>query len=81
MINKTNDKSIYEYYMRGFNDELHGTSSICSEHDIENIAYRLGAAHAIMGDDNHSFDKLSKDEILTTIKKIYENADDTGRVS
>lgn len=62
------DKSLLEWYMKGFNDELKGTSSTVSDHEIENRAYGLGALHAVVGDDVRSVDYLSDEEILKLIK-------------
>ena len=63
------DKSLLEWYMKGFFDELHGTSSTMSYNEIENRAYRLGALHIIVGDDVRSVDYLSDEETLKLIKK------------
>jgi len=63
------DKSLLDWYMKGFNDELRGSSSVVSDYELENKAYRLGALHAIFGDDMASLDLLSKGEILKQIKK------------
>jgi hypothetical protein len=63
------DKSLLDWYMKGFNDELRGSSSIVSDSELENKAYRLGALHAIFGDDMKSIDQLTKGEILKQIKK------------
>ena len=62
------DKSLLKWYMKGFNDELHGTSSIVSDNELENEAYSLGASHAIIGDDVRSVDYLSNEKILKLIK-------------
>ena len=64
------DKSLLEWYMKGFNDELGGTSSTVSDNEIENRAYGLGALHAIVGDDVRSFDNLSDEETLKLIKEL-----------
>ena len=56
--------------MRGFNDELKGTSSILPNNDIlVKNAYSLGADHAILGDEMTSIDLLTQEEILKLIRK------------
>ena len=63
------DASLIKCYHKGFSDELDGSSSIVSDDDVENNAYKLGALHAIVGDDVRSVDYLSDEEILKLIKK------------
>jgi len=63
------DKSLMEWYMKGFHDELYGTSTVESVNPLENKAYSIGSAHAIMGDDNRSFDELTTEQILEIIKR------------
>ena len=65
------DKSLLEWYVKGFKDELNGTSSIESENRIENRAYMIGALDAVCGDDVTSIDRKSDEEILTLIKKYF----------
>jgi hypothetical protein len=60
--------NLLKWYMKGFNDELKGSSTIESENKIEMIAYKLGAEHAIIGDDVSSIDNLSNDDIIKMIK-------------
>jgi len=67
------DSGLIEWYMRGFGDELKGTTSTVSDSFMENQAYKLGATHALLGDDVSSFDKKTDDEILMEIKDPYEN--------
>lgn len=62
------DKKLLEWYYKGFKDELWGSTTTESNEPIENVAYRLGAAHAIIGDDIRDVDYLSKKEILKLIK-------------
>lgn len=62
------DDNLLDWYMKGFDDELRGTSTVESENKIEMIAYRLGAQHAIIGDDVSSIDNLSNEEIISMIK-------------
>ena len=70
-FNESNDEddNLLDWYMKGFDDELRGTSTVESENKIEMIAYRLGAQHAIIGDDVSSIDNLSNEEIISMIKK------------
>ena len=58
---------ILRWYMRGFNDELKGTSTIVSDDKILNKAYSIGAEDAIIGDDIPSRDYRSDDEIIRQI--------------
>jgi high-affinity nickel permease len=62
------NENLLKWYMKGFNDELKGSSTIESENKIEMIAYKLGAQHAIIGDDVSSIDNLSNEEIISMIK-------------
>jgi hypothetical protein len=62
------NENLLKWYMKGFNDELRGSSTIESENKIEMIAYKLGAQHAIIGDDVSSIDNLSNEEIISMIK-------------
>ena len=66
------DKSLMEWYMKGFNDELYGTSTVESENKIENRAYMMGAMDAVVGDDMPEMDYRSDEEILTLIKKTLK---------
>lgn len=63
------DDNLLKWYQKGFYDELHGTSSLISNYDIENKAYRIGALHATVGDDVRLFDDLEDYEILKQIRK------------
>jgi hypothetical protein len=62
------DKELLKWYMKGFNDELWGTSSIVP--DDKKRAYSIGASDAIIGDDVMSNDERSNEEILKEIKKF-----------
>lgn len=62
------DESLLEYYMKGFKDELRGTSSTESDNALENRAYMFGALDAITGDDVRSIDYQSDKDILEKIK-------------
>lgn len=66
--NPMNDRSLMEWYMKGFFDELNGSSSVESDYPLENKAYKLGADHAVFGDEAKSLDSLTKEEILALIK-------------
>lgn len=66
--NDEDNDNLLKWYMKGFSDELKGSSTIESENKIEMIAYRLGAQHAIIGDDVSSIDNLSNEEIISMIK-------------
>jgi hypothetical protein len=67
-IMEESDKELLDWYMKGFHDELCGTSTIESDDNLKNIAYKLGSQHAIIGDDISSIDLLSNKEILNIIK-------------
>jgi len=58
--------------MKGFNDELNGTTSIISKNNKENIAYDLGALHALFGDDVSSIDFMANENILEEINNLAE---------
>ena len=62
------DKTILEWYMKGFRDELNGSSTVESEHRVLNRAYNIGSINALVGDDVSSVDRKSDDEILKQIK-------------
>ena len=64
----TTDENLLKWYMKGFNDELWGTSTVESDSPLEMKAYRLGADHALMGDEISSIDKLTNYQILKLIK-------------
>lgn len=55
--------NLLKWYMKGYNDELRGSSTAESENKIEMIAYRLGAQHAIISDVS-SYDNLSNENKL-----------------
>jgi hypothetical protein len=63
--------NLLKWYMKGFNDELRGTTTIESDNKIDMVAYNLGAQHAIIGDDVSSIDNLSDEEIIDMIEDIY----------
>ena len=62
------DETLLKWYMKGFRDELKGSSSIIDDDNPLYLkAYKLGAGHAIVGDDVRSVDYLSNEEILKII--------------
>ncbi len=63
------DESLLEWYTKGFKDELRGTSSYESDHQLENRAYLLGAIDAEAGDDVPSIDQKSDEEIINLIRE------------
>jgi hypothetical protein len=63
--------NLLQWYMKGFDDELKGTSTVESDNKIDMIAYKLGAQHAIIGDDVSSIDNLSNEEIIGMIEDMY----------
>lgn len=67
------DKEILLWYAYGFNDELSGRSRVESDYEIQNVAYKIGAAHAELGDDVPRIDYMTDGETLEIIKKSYEN--------
>jgi len=64
------DKSLLEWYRKGFNDELRGNTTVESENAIEMKAYDIGAKHS-SGKWNNTkiIDDLSDEKILILIKK------------
>ena len=64
------DESLMKWYMKGFDDELNGTSSLMSKHESDNIAYNVGALDAEYGDVDTKLDYLSDEELLTKIKQF-----------
>lgn len=62
------DKVILEWYNKGWTDELHGSSSVVPTDTLITKAYIIGTNHAVLGDDNKSFNYLSDYEILKIIK-------------
>jgi hypothetical protein len=68
---KDYDDNLLDWYMKGFDDELRGSSTVESDNEIDMIAYNLGAQHAIIGDDVSSIDNLSNEEIIGMIEDMY----------
>jgi len=63
-----NDENLLIWYMKGFKDELNGSTTVESNYELENIAYKLGAQHATMGEGLRSIVYLSDKQILKLIK-------------
>jgi len=61
------DEQMLKLYMEGFNDELNGTAQSNVKH-LMFKQYRIGADHALLGDDNRNLDYLSNEEILNLIR-------------
>jgi len=70
--NDSTDEELIEMYLAGFNDELDGTfmQGLFFNTPLEQKAYELGGAHAIIGDDVRSVDSLQKNAILKIIKLL-----------
>lgn len=68
MTNVEKDRELLKWYMKGFNDELRGTSSVVPD-DMKR-AYSIGASDAIIGDEVSSNDERSNEDILKQIKKF-----------
>jgi len=66
------DKLLLHYYLVGFSAELFSDMSIVAvapSNPIHLKAFKLGQAHAILGDDNPRIDKLGNEDILKLIKE------------
>ena len=50
---------LLEWYMKGFNDELKGSTSTDQEDRLLKCAYSIGAMDAIIGDDIPSYDMVA----------------------
>jgi len=50
-------KILMEWYMKGFKDELRGSTSVDAEDRLLMRAYKIGALDAIAGDDVSSIDE------------------------
>lgn len=59
----TEDKEILRWYLKGFHDEMNGTTTIESDNPELNIAYKVGADHADLGIDIEYDVKFIKDEM------------------
>lgn len=51
-------KLLMEWYIKGFNDELSGGTTIDSNDRLLMSAYNKGATHALAGDDASSLDSI-----------------------
>jgi len=65
-------KELLLWYAYGFNDELSGRSRVESDHEIQNLAYKIGAEHAKLGDGDPRIDYMTDNETLQIIKDEYE---------
>ena len=61
------DQILLEWYLKGFKDELNGSSSVMDEDPLHKKAYHIGSNHAFIGDNVRSVDYLSNKEILNII--------------
>ena len=62
------DLTLLEWYKKGWEDELYGSSSVVPNNTLITKAYNIGSNHAVLGDDVRGFDNLSEEEILKIIK-------------
>ena len=62
------NNKLLERYMSGFKDELNSRTRVPTDDNLFMKAYQLGVNHAILGDDNRSFDNLKNEDILNLIK-------------
>lgn len=62
------DNKLLEWYVSGFKDELNSRTRVPTDDNLFMKAYQLGVNHAILGDDNRSFDNLKNEDILNLIK-------------
>jgi hypothetical protein len=66
-----NDDEILDWYFKGFNDELIGSSSIIPEEILLQKAYNVGSLHAstVVNDDKRiDLTLVSNEEILKMIE-------------
>lgn len=63
------DEELIQIYDQGFEDELLSKPEMYQPDPIGLRAYKLGRAHAIMGDDVTSADEQIEQEILNKIKR------------
>ena len=62
--------SVLVIYSQGFTDELDGVfKDRYKKGSVESIAYNMGGAHAIVGDDISSIDLMTEEEIYAEIIK------------
>ena len=60
---------LMKQYKNGYNDEKFGTSSVESDSIREQLAYGLGAKHAIDGTDPSLMEGLTDERIMEEIEK------------
>jgi len=61
-------KLLMEWYMKGFNDELWGKTTIESEDKLLMKVYSIGASDAIIGDDISGYDE--KPPVFSSVWKL-----------
>lgn len=69
-VKEINKDCIMHVYYEGFDDELSNKKFSSYVDPILSSAYKLGKAHALIGDDIRSVDYLTEEEIL---KRIHDN--------
>lgn len=60
--------NLTNWYMKGYNDELNGTSSLESDDIMENRAYKVGAIDAEFGDTHKYVMAKTENDIIYSIK-------------
>ena len=61
---KTTNKHIYEMYMKGYEDESFGTSTVVGGNPLLVAAYELGVTHVLP---TRKYNVLSEKEVLKII--------------
>ena len=72
-------KLLMKWYMKGFNDELWGKTSIDPEDKLLTIVYKIGASDAIIGDDISSVDETPPN--FTSVWKLSTKMQNEGEIS
>lgn len=62
------DTKLFKWYIKGFRDELRGTSSIVPKDEDMVRAYRIGARDVLIGDEVSSNDERSYDDIIEELR-------------
>ena len=62
------DNTLLDWYMKGFNDELEGSTSVEPDDKLLLRAYRIGALDALCGDDKPSLDYSSNEHLIRIIR-------------
>ena len=70
-------KLLLEWYMKGFNDELWGNTSVDPQDKLLMKAYMIGADDALIGDDISSVDETPPrfDTIWETASKMNQDGE------